>query len=495
MSRSIIWQNLTKHADLAVVIALALAGTLAACDNLTSWQFAIVGDEGPFFDFAKGLAEHNLRVNPFSLQGVYGTHRVLESYAQAIFLWRFGANWVVWKCASVFMLLPSVICFYLFARHLYGRSTALISVPLLAFSKYLSNFFKIGYTHSFCFFLLMLCLYAAARFWTTPTNQRAGVLGVCLGLAFFAYIGPVFPFFLLPIWLGLLMRERQRALPRLLIVAAIWLAFIGLGLVSTPSAAWLGGLQKTTAHREFDSNVQILINIGRNFLLFWTNFDYFYNHFVVGPYLDLISRWAAAGGMAFCLWRWRQREGLLLWLWGMLCLGLGLINPYWYTPTTRGIFLVPFGVLFAAVALNFFRQRCARWHGAALVGLALTAAVGLNLHEARTGVFRVTGYSRMALIVRELLTTNAVAEPLLLFTSPEANFPIHALRELLTIRDMDPARLIYSQNRQEACLTPAVRLLILADDPLFQAIAPTALCDFARLSAPRQIVPIQGHFP
>lgn len=485
-----------------LVTLIAAAGTLYALLGVMSWKFSMVGDEWPFFEYARMIAARNMLVNPFGLNGIYGIHRVLESCSQAIFLWLLGSSFFVWKLASIVMLFPSVIVFYLFVKELYGERIAFLCVPLLAFSKYLCNFFKIGYAHSFCFFLFMLCLYSAARLLNRPDKPHAVALGIGLGLAFFAYIGPVFVFLLLPFFVKLLWQKRAQAIPLLLIVALVMGAIISLGFITTPRTEWLPGFSRTSAPGEFDSNVQILINIARNFpsrqfdsngqiliniarnfLLFWKNFDYFYNHFVEGPYLDVITRWTAALGIGVALFSFRT-SWIILGGWGMLCLVLGLINPYWYTPTTRGIFFVPYGVLFAALGLEFLRTTLQKYRASLGLMMIIILISGINIYEAHITVFQRTGYSRTALIFRELEQTAPHNSRLLLVSSPGEHFTPGNLKELMNARHIQKVRFTHTEDIAQVCSSTYDRLLLLKPDvptlfPIIQATcgstAPPAL--------------------
>lgn len=487
--------NIRRFPLLVWVILIAACGTLYALIGVMSWKFSIVGDEWAFFEYAGMIADHRMFVNPFGLNGVYGTHRVLESYSQAIFLFLLGKSFFVWKLASVVMLFPSVIVFYLFVKELPGKEClAFLCVPLLAFSKYLCNFFKIGYTHSFCFFLFTLCLYAAARLVNRPDRLHAAMLGVALGLSFFAYIGPVFVLLLAPFFAKLLWQRRAQALPLILIVALVMGSIISIGFITTPQSQWFTALSKTSTQREFDSNMQILVNIGRNFLLFWKNFDYFYNHFVAGPYLDVITRWAAALGLFVALLS-LKKYGVLVGGWIMLCLVLGLTNPYPYTPTTRGIFLVPYGVLFAAIGLEWMRTTFRRFHSAPLLALLIVIIVGINIYEAHIGVFQQTGYSRTALIFRELVRTAPYNSRLLLFSPHPNHFPPLNLSRLIKARHIQESRFMYTWDITRVCTQIYDRLVMLKPDvpAAFHEIQQT--CAETAPPSLDAVMIIDGHYP
>ena len=461
-------RKLKAHRNQLLLVLLAASSVAYASIGILSWKFAVVGDEWAFFDFAKDLARRHLLVNPFSMRGVYGVHRIFESYSQAIFLFLFGARFAVWKFSSVFMLFPSILLLYAFVRRRYEPKIAWFSVIFLAFSKYLGNFFKIGYAHSFCFCLFLLCLYWAHELLTVPTKRNAVKLGGGLGLSFFAYIGPLFPFFFAPFGLALLRRERQKALPLLARVFGVYLLFFGLGLVSTPRTEWLRGLEATPLNPQINATRQIALNIGRNFLLFFQNFDYVYNHFVAGPYLDGMTRWLALLGIVLSLCAFRQKGGLLLALWIFLCIGLGLISPYYYIESTRGIFYIPYGAIFAGIGLNWLRQRIGQRWSKALLPAVLLAAISLNIYEAHVGLFAKVGYTRTALILRELVAANQRQTAVLVFHSDRYEFNPGYVLVFMEIYGIPPARFALTQSLQEACVSEREKIILFQDDPLWR---------------------------
>jgi len=475
-----------------LVVFIAFLGTLYSLVGITSWRFSIVGDEWACFTYARGIAEQRLLVNPFGLHGVYGQQQVLESYYQAIFLFLFKGNYAAWKASNMVLLFPSVIFLYKFVRKLHGKNPALIAALLLAFSKYLSNIFKVGNPHCLGFFLLILCLYFSTELLFTPTKKNALKLGISLGLSFFAYVGPIFLFFLIPFIVALFRRHKTQAIKPIVIVGLMFLAFVIIGFGTTPVAQWSGIVTKTPLNQEFNSNAQVLINIGRNFLLFFTNFDYMYNHFVEGPYLDLISRWAAFAGIILCVFSFWRKEGLLLFLWIFLCVGIGITNPYRYTPSTRGIFFIPYGVAFAGIGLEFLRRKLSKFGLRFAIPIVVAIAIALNIYEAQIGVFKRVGYSNTALIMREL-TQSQKDTSILVFHSNALRIDPQHVYHLMSVYNIPTSRFKLTRQLDEACNTLRNTVVVFRDDPIFNQQGLHDLCpDFDKDILVRMI---QGYAP
>ena len=94
--------NIKRLPLLVPVMLIAATGTCYALFGVMSWKFSMVGDEWPFFEYARMIVERRMLVNPFGLNGVYGIHRVLESYSQAIFLWLLGSSFFITASLKTF---------------------------------------------------------------------------------------------------------------------------------------------------------------------------------------------------------------------------------------------------------------------------------------------------------------------------------------------------------------------------------------------------------
>jgi hypothetical protein len=452
-----------------LVLFVAILGTVLASWDIMSWKFSCVGDEWAYFSMAQYIALKKLLVNPLAFNGVYGTERVLVSYVQAMFLFFFGNNFFVWKLSGTIFLVPCVIYFYKFMNGLFGKNLAVVGAVLMAFSKYYCNFFKIGYSHPFCMFLFILCSYFAAQLITQRNLKMAILLGIGLGVSFFSYIGPLFPFFFIPYIFILVRRLGKGAIRLIAVVGGIFFLFILVGLLTSPMNQWGGALVKISLHREFTDPKQFWINVYRNFLLYFNNFDYFYNHYVDGAYLDLVTRALAFVGIGLAIFRIRKNEGLLLFLWVFLCVGLGLSNPYWYAPSTRGIFFIPYGIAFACLGFDFLKKRLEFIKAQHVMPLLIIVAILLNIYETRVGCFKRRGYSRTAIILREALDKKRGDEPVIVYHSPNYQYGPENLYRLLSVHNIAPNDVQFVFDLKSACQMKYAKLIVFKDDPVIQA--------------------------
>jgi hypothetical protein len=462
-------KRIHRYRTQILVVFIAFLGTAYSFIGITSWKFSVVGDEWACFTYARGIARQHLLVNPFGLHGVYGQQQVLESYYQAIFLFLFGGHYTAWKAANMVTLFPSVIVLYTFVQKLYGKNAAVIAALLLAFSKYLCNIFKVGNPHCLGFFLFILCVYFASELLFALTLKNALKLGIGLGLSFFVYMGPIFSFFLIPFFLAIFRRHKTQALKPICVVGLVFLGFVIIGLGTTPIAQWSSIATKSSLNREFDSNIQIVLNVAHNFLLFFDNFDYLYNHFVAGPYLDVISRWAALIGIILCAFAFHRKEGLLLFLWVFLCVGIGLTNPYRYTPSTRGIFFIPYGVTFAGIGLEFLRRKLGTVGSRVIIPIGVVIAITLNIYEAQIGVFKKVGYTRTALIMRELSQPHQYNTSIMVYHSNKyCCFDPQHVTNLMSVYGIPMSRFKVTTRFDDVCTTRCDVVIIFKDDPVFR---------------------------
>jgi hypothetical protein len=162
---------------------------------------------------------------------------------------------------------------------------------------------------------------------------------------------------------------------------------------------WDSTAKKTVFDREFDSNLQIAKNILHNFLLFYKNYDYMHNHFIFGPYLDMVTCILFSVGLILAMVRVKREAYLLLLLaYAATAILLGLLSPYSYAPVTRGIFYIPFGCAIAALALDAIRSVLG-WK--AVVPLILVIAA-LNVYRGHYKVFREVGHHAASLAIKEM---------------------------------------------------------------------------------------------
>lgn len=384
--------------------------------NINSWQFSFVGDEWPFYLFARAIVDYNFLLNPFDFHGVFLQNTVLSSMYQALFLKLFGYSNFAWRLSNIILIIPITIFFYLWARRLFQKDVALYSTLFLQCSFYLANFLKIGKNMPQALALMTACLYLATRCGEKPSKKNFFLLGILLGVSFYIYIGPIFPLIILPFLLPLLRTQKKMTL----LVQSSFLV-VGYLLLLFPAildfAEWSGPAGKTFLQKEYTGYQQLFENIFHNFLLFYINYDYLFNHYVTGPYYDIISRIFVFIGTIIALVNIRKRPYLLLLLsYISICLLIGITSPYIYAPTTRGIFFLPFGALFAGIGLqwivlflrkpqikHFFPARIRTQpirEGAVII--LFSAIFLINLYHSQIGVFKESGYSATALVIKSI---------------------------------------------------------------------------------------------
>lgn len=395
---------LKQHSAGVVLCFTTWAAVIYYAWDINSWKFAFVGDEWQFYTAARAIADKNLLVNPFDIHGVYGFNSVLGSVYQALFIKLLGANNAAWRFSNIILIVPISIFFYLWMRDRFDRRTALISTLMLQASSFIANYLKIGYVNAQAFALFIVALSLAGRCGKHLTLRNAGWLGAVLGVSFYIYIGPLFPLLVAPYLLPLV-RERRFTRQELLkaggLCLALYLAIALPGILSLLGAN--GPASKTIFAREYSDNSQTAINVFHDFLLFYQSFDYIYNHFIAGPYLDLLSRALAAAGTLIALIalvRFRSERYLYLLLtYALAAVVIGVTSPYAYAATTRGIFFIPFGAAFAGIAL----ARLTRWLSVPRLAYALVAVIWLaNIYQSQVGVFQATGYPATGLLIKSL---------------------------------------------------------------------------------------------
>lgn len=369
--------------------------------DINSWKFSYVGDEWEFYSFTKYIVDHHFLVNPFSMQGVYGENPLLGSIYQALFVQLLGDTNFAWRFSNIILIVPCSIFFFLWIKKLFTPQIAFISTVLLQSSFFVSNYFKIGYVNPIAFTLFLVSLYAATLLAESPTKKHMLFLGITLGISFYIYLGPLFPLFVWPLLLPLI-KKRKQFFPNVFYFFSSYILLVLPGIFDITH--WHAAAKKTIFVKEFTDNSQIITNIFHNFFLYYKNYDYLYNHFIEGPYLDPITRTLALIGTILVIWNVKKNHYLaLLLIYISVVVVIGITSPYAYTPTTRGIFFIPFGCIFAGIALGVLVHK--KLYQFLLVPI-LFGIFALNFYHSQIGVFQKTGYSATSLILKELQLTN-----------------------------------------------------------------------------------------
>ena len=388
-----------------IILLMSLAALGYYSLNLNSWKFSFVGDEWPFYVFARYIVTNHFLFNPFDFHGVYGQNSVLSSMYQALFLQLFGFSAVAWKLSNIFLIIPISIFFYQWMKKQFTGRIAFLSTIILQCSFYFANFFKVGKNMPQALALFLACLFVAGNCVDKPNRKNLSILGILLGLSFYVYIGPIFPLIIWPEFLPLLRAKNKRIIIiNSVFLLAPYLLLLLAALIQPASLAGPAG--KTLLHREFSDNWQIVINMFHNFLLFYKNYDYLYNQFVAEPYLDIISEVLAFAGTIIVLIKirkWRYLKLSLVYI--LTCVVIGFTSPYTYAPITRGIFFIPFGAAFAGIGLSLLQDVFARRNKTIANTLAVITLLSiflLNLYQSQIGAFKISGYTATGLVIREM---------------------------------------------------------------------------------------------
>jgi 4-amino-4-deoxy-L-arabinose transferase-like glycosyltransferase len=417
--------------------------------NLDSWKFSYVGDEWTFYSFAKNIVAQHFLVNPFSMQGVYGENPLFGSVYQAMFLQLFGDTNFAWRFSNIFLIIPCSIFFFLWLKKLFSPQVAFLSTFLLQSSFFASNYFKIGYVNPLSFTFFLVSLYAATLVAEAPTKKRMILFGASLGISFYIYLGPIFLFFIWPLLIPLV-RDKKQVFKNTIYFLLSYILLILPGIFDMTH--WNAAAKKTIFIKEFHDNTQIVINIFHNFLLYYKNYDYLYNHFIAGGYLDPITAFFTVIGIGIILWNIKKTNyRILLFTYISVAIVIGFTSPYAYTATTRGIFFIPFGCIFAGIALTFFLQK--KLYLFFLIPILITIFV-LNIYESQFGVFKKTGYTATALIIKEMQTAkNSKDNNLFLLLGDQNRFSTNTLPLMQEAYDLETVNFKVISHDQLNCDT------------------------------------------
>lgn len=388
--------------------------------GINSWKFAFVGDEWPFYIYAHNIAVSSLYPNPFSFNGVYDTHSQLASIYQSFFMTIFGPSNFSWRLSNCILIIPISIFFYRYVRNSFNKELALTATVILQSSYYLANFFKIGYDNPQCFALFIVCLYAINRYSQTPTKKLGGTLGLLFGISFYIYMGPIFPFFLWPYFLPLIKKIRFKGVIKSLI-ALILVYIITLVPIITNISSLLPVIKAFGVIQNFHFNNAIL----RSFTLFYINNDYFYNHFVKGSYLDVVTGFFCLIGTLVVFFRMKNNSYLYLALsYITTTIIIAVSSPGWFSPTTRGIFLLPYGFIFSGVGLLYVVKKIKNDTLAfTFFCYIIFAIIILNVYQSQIGVFtnnklNNSGFTGIALLVKSFQQAKVKNNNIIILVSP-----------------------------------------------------------------------------
>jgi 4-amino-4-deoxy-L-arabinose transferase-like glycosyltransferase len=376
------WWRRASGPELLFVGGLVLGFAGIASHDLEHWRYSVIGDEYVFYQWALDAAEHGLRA-PFSHEGVYSTHPVLNTGFQASVMRLTGEDNLGWRMASVVALAVTIPAVYIVATRLAGRTAGVAAAVVFASSHYLLAYAHTGYNNAHA---LAPAAWAMALFILGMRKGSSLLLylaGVSAGLGFYTFFSARAAIVILAL-VVLLSRDFARR------TALSWPLALGFCLAVLPLFA-ASGLEAITvmfdeAAGGYDESVsgppleRVGWNLSTNLLAF--NVNDHQMHFVGGSLLDAVSAVAAVIGIGVAVGLARKRGAALLLLW--LAVGFvatGLLSPYPHTAVSRLSFLVaPLAVaagLAAAAVVNEMREaaihRGMTWAALAVLGMAVVA--------------------------------------------------------------------------------------------------------------------------
>jgi hypothetical protein len=392
--------------------------------NINSWHFAYVGDDWPFYIYALNHGSSSSFPNPLSFSGVYGTHSPLASIYQSLFMELFGQTNFAWRFSNIILIIPITIFFYKALKLSFNKEIALFSTILLQCSFYLANFFKIGYDNPQSLTLFILCLYLITRFSKTPTKKLGLFLGLAFGISFYIYFGPAFPLLLWPFFIPLIKMFKKKQTRSAIVILIITYVLLIIPLLSN-----LHSLDKLFFTLGKPSQFHVKVTVFNDFFLFYKNNDYFYNHFVVGPYLDTITQILCLIGTVVFLFHLRKTSYLYYVLSYITAVYfIGITSPDGWSPTTRGIFFLPYGFLFAGVGLAILEKSIKNKTAAFIFCWIIILAVAtLNAYQSQIGVFNQeqTVIPGMSLLIQSFQQNQSAKKDVIILLSPSLNINIY----------------------------------------------------------------------
>jgi hypothetical protein len=416
---------------------------------MTAWWFAVIGDEGAFYENASRILNEadvvSVGAELYNASGVYASHPGFSSLIQSASMVVFGRGLFGWRFSNVYLVALSLWPFYSFALVSLGRRVAVLAGALLAMSHYLMSFSKIGYNNLQALFAFAVCLAAATWFVRSPSRLAAGGFGAALGLNFYVFPGALLT---LPVALVMTVIEKptRASLGRWLIVGTALLATV-LPLVVQPEfwatkragTLWYDSAMPINWR---SSGLVVLRNLGLAAFSFLRSPGE--SHFVAVGFVDLITAILAILGMGVVLRPpLDRRAGTLLAGLGILLLLVGGLHGYASPPTTRMFLLLPWLAILGALGLRWIQailgerglsERAVHRVTVVLLGLVLVVNLVQAYPLSRMRMAQLYQWPP-ALLLREaenLLPPGPNNAHLLILTMPDSRFH-DGLAELLRL--------------------------------------------------------------
>lgn len=320
-------------------------------------------------------------------------HPTLFLYLLGLGFRLFGEGVLAMRLVTAFIGLATVAAFYFLVREWSGMRPAQWATFALAVSRWHVNFSRVVFEAVLTPFFAVLTMWFLARALRTGRWRDYAWAGLSLGLGLQGYLGyRVFPIIVV-VYLLLYVLASPGLLRRIWagVLALAVAAIIGFG----PLAVYFARFPEDFTHRAAQASVMEDIeregsyqplrdNIRKTALMFVYQGDPRPRHNL--PNAPMLDRWSAVFfmlGLGYALYRWRDPDHLILWLWlavGALpgVLSLADSNPH----SLRTIINLP--AVFLAVAAfwnpttTLFQRVFQPWgrQGVLAVGVALLALSG-----------------------------------------------------------------------------------------------------------------------
>lgn len=327
--------------DLLIVFSLLLTFIVINLYDLQDWYYSAIGDEYLFYEHAKRIVDEGI-ARPFSQEGVYNQHPVMNSVFQAGVMGIVGADYFGWKFSQTLSAALTIPAIYLLGHQLGGRRTAIVATAMFAFSHYVFAFAHTGYNN---LSPLSVAAWAVALFilgWRRESPILLYAAGLIAGLGFYThYSGRA----VLPI---IVLFSLSMGSPRRL--AHLWPLGLGFALTVLPPfvveqegvltrmfGQVVGGYTEAVTGSVWQ---RVLDNIVLNLPAF--SYNSTVHTYVYGALLDPVSGLLAALGIAYALGNIRDPLCRLLLVWFAVAMFMtGILSPYPHVAVTRLIFAVP----------------------------------------------------------------------------------------------------------------------------------------------------------
>ena len=345
-----------------IVIALALVGVFVWLNtyDLTSWRYSAIGDEYAFYNFARELAEDGLQ-RPFDLDGVYGKiNPVMSSIYPASVMWLLGIGNYSWKLSLIISIAITIPGMYILGHIVAGRTGAIVSSVIFAFSHYIFAFMHIGYPNSD---VLPIVVWSVVLF---LLGLRRGSLLLIYASGLLAGFGLLFNIVARAAMIVIFLYALSQLDIRRRLVS-LWPWALGVCLTVLPLFL-VNGIEVFTSvpdrivspssqHASEYEGIpeRILANAVQNLLAF--NYNSRVSHYVSGSLLDPISAALALLGLGYCLGTIRKASSRLpLVVFAVIATGTALLSPYPYVPITRmSAMLIPLALMGGLAAAYLIR--------------------------------------------------------------------------------------------------------------------------------------------